>query len=342
MEMLRVYTDENLEFLLSILTAMDYDTLLHQRFGFQMLRTQQDAYIQDIRTLFAPYLKTPVFDLLRDMLEAGFFLGRPIELMLSLASPGCFTSIRPLSNLCILYSGGMERIHMLLSGLEELYVHSGYSQFFAQHVSRYADFISRTQRQVQRFHIAERLEQEYGWIFGDGKILVTGLLCGNYGIRFAADTGVSEVYAVFADSVISEDPEENEFSGGALSLNMLFHEFSHPYINPLTEKYHTLAGSYVSAYEKLRPYKLPGMLSGYGDWEECINEHFVRAMAIHLLRDCGFGDWAQRYYERNMQEGYRYLPEILQAYENYDRSRNLYPDFAAFYPILLTVFSGDV
>ncbi len=146
MEMLRVYTDENLEFLLSILTAMDYDTLLHQRFGFQMLRTQQDAYIQDIRTLFAPYLKTPVFDLLRDMLEAGFFLGRPIELMLSLASPGCFTSIRPLSNLCILYSGGMEWIHMLLSGLEELYVHSGYSQFFAQHVSRYADFISRTQR----------------------------------------------------------------------------------------------------------------------------------------------------------------------------------------------------
>lgn len=341
MERVSVYVDENLEFLLSVLLAADYDTLLLQRFGFQMLRVPQDAYARQIRAFFAPHRRHPVFALLREMPEKGFFFNRPVELMLSLEDAGCFRVLHPLSELCVSYSGGLEQIRRFLFELGQLYESSGYRMFFEGHADRYTDFLEQVRQQAEQFQIDRRLEQMYGHAFDAGAIVVTSLLCGNYGIRFSdPKTGSLDAYAVFADSKISENPEENEFSGGALSLYMLFHEFSHPYINPLTEKYRELAGRYVDAYEKLKAYKLPGAQSGYGDWEECINEHFVRAMAIHLLRGCGFGAWAQSYYEQHMRQGYRYLPLILEAYRRYEANRDRYPDFEAFYPELLTVFSA--
>lgn len=50
------------------------------------------------------------------------------------------------------------------------------------------------------------------------------------------------------------------------------------------KKYHDIVQKYQGTYEILAKYKLPNYLSGYEGWEECVNEHLVRAMTIYTQK----------------------------------------------------------
>lgn len=126
--------------------------------------------------------------------------------------------------------------------------------------------------------------------------------------------------------------------GFSISPNILFHEFSHPFINPLTEQYAEEVAKYQEAYECLKPYKLPGFGSGYGDWQECVNEHLVRAMVIHLMRRCKLYKEAEEQLGYDLELGYKYIPRLLESYEYYDGNREKYPDFESYYTKVLEVF----
>jgi len=150
------------------------------------------------------------------------------------------------------------------------------------------------------------------------------------------------LFSVFNLCDMVDDSETNEFHCGALSVNILFHEFSHPFVNPLTNKYFHIAEEYASAYEWFSKYKLPDFKSGYGDWMECINEHFVRAMAIYLMLKCGLKEWAETRLYNHLHEGYKYIPAILEMYIYYENNRAKYQTFDDFYPTLLRVFKERV
>ena len=149
---------------------------------------------------------------------------------------------------------------------------------------------------VNKYPYVSILESEYGVEENAYYYILSGLMNGNYGISFDAEKkSGKDLYSVFST---------NDFS---ISPAILFHEYSHPFINPLTEKYENLVSKYKSTHELLAKYRLPGFLSGYGDWSECVNEHFVRAMAIHLLRKCGLHDSAEKMLDYDFQKGYRYI-----------------------------------
>ncbi len=95
------------------------------------------------------------------------------------------------------------------------------------------------------------------------------------------------------------------------------------------------------ALERLKPCKLPGFQSGYGDWKECVNEHLVRAMVIHLLRRCDLHKEAEEQLSCDLGLGYKYIPMLLESYEYYDRNRKSYLDFESYYPEVLKVFAKD-
>ena len=171
------------------------------------------------------------------------------------------------------------------------------------------------------------LENEYGKEQNSYNYIITSLMIGNYGISFVDErTKRTDMFSVFTT---------DDFS---ISPSILLHEFSHPFINPLTEKFADAVKEYEKAYELLKKYKLPGYQSGYGDWPECVNEHFVRAMVIHLLQKCGLLDLSAKMLNNDLHLGYKYIPLILKQYHYYDNNRNSYPDFESFYPVCLKYF----
>lgn len=119
-------------------------------------------------------------------------------------------------------------------------------------------------------------------------------------------------------------------------------EFSHPLVNPLTESHPDLEDAYREAYQRLKPYKLAGIASGYGDWQECINEHIVRAIATHLTKNCCGAAEAQRWQEWDFRLGYRYMPVLLTQLDCYEEQRQKYPTFADYYSSSMRVFSEEI
>lgn len=62
------------------------------------------------------------------------------------------------------------------------------------------------------------------------------------------------------------------------------HEFSHSFINPITEKNIELANSYD---ELFTPIKDNMKSMAYGSWETCLNEHIIRALTARFTYNEG-------------------------------------------------------
>jgi hypothetical protein len=148
------------------------------------------------------------------------------------------------------------------------------------------------------------------------------------------------LFSIFTINTVCSNEEENEFNRGALSSNVVFHEFSHPIINPLTEKNKDLVEKYKIAYEKLKPYKKP--YAGYGDWEECVNEHIIRAISIYLVRNYCNSYYADKHLEYDYNLGYRYIPYFIERLDYYEKNRNTYKTIDDFYSELIKAFTQDI
>ncbi len=329
MKEIQIQINENLEFINSILLTSHFNSLTKPLVGFPLMTDAENEYTSAIRSFFREFQDHKVYRVIEGMIPKGFLFSRPVEIALSLGKRD-FAVRLPLSPLCIDYSGGMTKIGELLEEMKDLSEASLYFDFFESQKSFYRDFLKKAEETLS-FRPAEVLEEEFGREQNSYHYVISSLMNGNFGISFREPQAEkADLFSVFtADSF-------------SLSPAVLFHEFSHPFINPLTKKNAALVHQYREAYGKLAPYRLPDYRSGYGDWEECVNEHLVRAMAVHLLKKCRFNELSEELFRMDFESGYRYLPLILEKYEYYDRSRGVYADFEAYLPELLKVFSENI
>lgn len=327
---IQVQISPYLEYINSILLTGRYNEITTPVIGYGLMNDEVNGYTTAIRKFFESYKGHSVYKFMEEMIPEGFTFSRPVELALSMGETTDFSMQYKLSDLCMTYCGGMPKVEELLCLLNEFEKEIDFVSFYNKERSYY-DFYLEKARQVTEAHpYVDLLEQEYGKEQGSYQLMISALMKGNFGIQFEDEkTKQAHLYAVLTTC------------GFSISPNILFHEFSHPFINPLTEKYADLVAIYQEAYERLKPYKLPGFGSGYGDWQECVNEHLVRAMVIHLLRKCNLHEEAKEQLRQDLYCGYKYIPLLLENYEYYDKNRETYPDFETYYPELLKVFSKE-
>lgn len=320
-----------LELINSILLTSKYNEITKPFVGYGLMSEAENEYTAAVTSFFYEYRHHQIYGKIEAMIPYGFTFSRPVEIALCLgASKDLILKYNP-SDLCVRYSGGMECIQEFLGLLRQFADETKYFSFFGKAVRFYAPILEKVEKKIREYPFISMLEQEYGKEQGTYNYVVTTLMKGNFGIHFIdAATQKTDMFSVFST---------DDFS---LSPAVLFHEYSHPYINPLTEKYSKIADGYYEAYELLQPYKLPDYLSGYGDWQECINEHFVRSMAVHLMKKCRLDKEAEQLLQNDLDRGYKYMPLILERYEFYDSNRDKYIDFESFYPELLKVFSHKI
>lgn len=115
------------------------------------------------------------------------------------------------------------------------------------------------------------------------KILLAISLCflalftsGGYGPRTIGENGLYDIYGIIGPT--KNDAEIPVFSKKNIKY-IVWHEFSHSFVNPTTEKY----SSEINDYEDLfKPIKNVMEKQAYGNWQTCVNEHIVRAIATRL------------------------------------------------------------
>ncbi len=325
-----VKVDPCLELINSILLTSRYNEITKPFVGYGLMSEEQNEYTAAVKSFFNSYRFHKVYEFVENMIPDGFTFSRPVELALCL-NANDFSLKYKLSDLCIEYSGGIEKINVFLEVLRQFSNETKYFSFFDKVVKFYDPVLAKIKNSIQAYPFISMLENEYGKEQNSYNYIVSSLMIGNFGIQFTdIATQKSDIFSVFST---------DDFS---LSPAVLFHEYSHPFINPLTQKYSDIVNKYKETYKVLKKYKLPDYRSGYGDWYECINEHFVRAMSIHLTKKCNLTELANQLMNNDLYCGYKYIPLILEYFEFYDKNRSKYVDFDSFYPELLGVFANSI
>ena len=116
-------------------------------------------------------------------------------------------------------------------------------------------------------------------------------------------------------------------------LHLLYHEFGHRFVNPLSERYDTLVrryeGLYASLQEAMRPW-------GYVNWPVALNEHILRAQNCRLRREHLGDAAAEAQLSEEEAQGFQYIRALEAKLAEYEAHREIYPSLADFYPTLLT------
>lgn len=336
-----VEVNPQIELMNSILYTSNHSNLVQNSMGFNPMTSIETPYTRTINEYFNPYREHEIYGLIDKLTINGFFLGRPMELMCSVGEPPLLNQKYEISQLCSQLCGGEENINNLLNLLRKFSHEIDYVNFFSIVKENYRDLIGTVEKHINKYPFVLIMEEFYGKKQNSYHYIITNLSQGNFGINFNNNNKL-DMFSIMSLFRVSDNEEENEFRTGALSTNVTIHEFAHPLINPLTEKYNELVKKYSNAYEWLKQYKQPDFQSGYGDWDECVNEHIVRAIAVYLAMKLGEKEYANKHLEYDLKMGYRYLPALLDKFQYYDKHRDSYKTIDDFYSELLEVFAEKV
>jgi hypothetical protein len=231
---------------------------------------------------------------------------------------------------------GMDSLEVFLGLLKEFEELSGFNNFFNDNEKFYHAILGETLNNLGDYNYVKELEDFYGVPQQSYNIILVSLYNSvGFGNSLLLPNGKREIYNTMGSGRLQD---ELPFFGDEKHLKYLtLHEFSHPFINPVTELFHDEIMTFAANFEKI-PEKTRRNVCG--EWEECINEFLVRAITTRLSQQDSpdLGQWAYNY---ELGKGVVYLDELLEKIQYYQANRDQYPTLNDFYPRLLEIFMTE-
>lgn len=233
-------------------------------------------------------------------------------------------------------AGGKDSLNLFLDLLRDFAIRSEFNKFYETHKNHYSTIIHTTADNLGNHDFIPELEAFYGRKQKSYAIVLVSLYnfvgFGN-SLLFADD--MRELYNTMGPMKVVNDVP---FFGDAEYLKYIIrHEFSHPFINPLTEKHWDYIEPWSSGYESFPEVARKKMC---GDWQECINEFVIRAVTTYIAQNES-DEAGSRAYEKEKSRGVSYLDELLGKIAFYQANRDTYPTFDSYYYEILDIFKVD-
>ena len=331
---LEVSVDPRIE----LLAVVEYLSIYRQEWN--ILTKLEFDYRSDLDSVFAPFKEHAAVKLFGQMSRKildpenpPFAMGGPPEAMLYLNAD--LTPCPELFNneLMMRRTKGRKGMETFLSALKAFYLDTPFNSFYKSHNSEYRHMVANTLEIIRnRPYIAE-LESYYGVSQKSYTLVLAPLFHpGGFGPRVPAPGGGFELYAIIGPHSVTDHIPA--FGSYELFDVLLTHEFSHSFVNPLTEKFSPMVEECSKAFEPVREAMAK---NSYGDWPDTVNEHIVRAVTVRLAyhRDPLMGAKAL---EKEKKRGFYYIEPLIDLLEDYEAQRQEYPTLEAFYPKLLQGF----
>lgn len=290
-------------------------------------------YKRDVRTYFSRYANHPVVKIFSEMVPEGFAFDAVPNAMLALSMPPELQQKRPFPGNVIKRAGGIDSLRQFISALQDFAKTSNFMTFFRAHKGSFQMVIDSTRQQVQR---AVEVLTKYTGLHPRNSTVILGMLLhdGGFGARLQTGKDSMKVYAI-----IGPTGSKNGlpiFGSAERLMGLIWHEFSHSIINPLTRKHIEKVKQYASL---LKPIEKKMDRWGYDDWETVVNEHIIRAIGVRLTYHHFGPKAAEKMLEKQIKRGFRYVPALVEKLKEYEQNRQKYETIAEFYPRLLEVFA---
>lgn len=302
--------------------------------GF-LMASDTSGYGSEVLAQFSPFRNHPaviMFD--RLSLQPGMLnFSAPSNIMLLAdESLSVRTDIEP-DEFVFKRAGGIDTLKTLLGLVRDFAIQASFNDFFRNHHSFYLEITGNTVDSMGPLNFISELEYFYGRSQRSYNIVLVPLYGHvGFGNSLLHSDGEREIFNTMGPRLVSDGMPV--FGDEDYLKHMIRHEFSHPFINPMTEKYWDSIRYFSANYDSVPEAARKNMC---GDWQECINEFVIRAVTTYLA----YGDSTDaggKAYQKESARGVCLLDELLEQIRRYESARNSFPSFDSFYPNILEVF----
>jgi len=230
--------------------------------------------------------------------------------------------------------GGVDNLEQYRKSIKQFAEISNFETFWNSKIKFYNQILDLTIAELGERDVVKVLEDYYLESKESYNIIVMPSFSGGVGFKITDVEGNDMIYACFAPTNMKDDiPYLDE----SRLLFMVWHEFGHSFVDPVTDKYSDRIAS-TELYEPIKSYMLR---RGYGNWKTCINEHVVRAIHVRLY-DLHLGaQQSKSLLENELEQRFIYVEPLVAKLKDFETQRNKDKvTFSEFYPELLIVLDS--
>ncbi len=259
----------------------------------------------------------------------------PIDLILRLSDVPGLKQKFPFTPRMIERAGNEQNLREYCFAMKQFADDSHFSDFWNLQIPLYEKMVKYTVDDLAGYDPVKIINSYYYESKKSYTVILSPSLIGGYGMRVTDRQGKMDIYGCLnTDKTKDGIPY---YSKDGLS-NFLYHEFSHSFVNPLTDKYPEIVNSTSALFGPIRE-EMSGY--SYGNWIICINEHIVRAVHIRILYSIGEGQIAEHLLDMEKSRRFVYIEPLLNKLKKFERERDSSNmTFTRFYPELMAVFDS--
>ena len=331
-----VSVDPRIELLSVILSTSDYDSIVVSKGSFHLITQFDFEYKNDLLATFHDSEKDPVVSTFMNLAyNYGFIFAMPFIACLCSDDLPDLAINKPLPEMLTKRSGGLKNLNSFLNDLSKFNKTWDFTAFMDKHKNYYSNILQSVRKYpIDRF--VDQIEQYYGTSQAGYNIILASMIHpGGYGPNITDSLGNNHIYSIIGPKGISNGlptfGSEEEFK------YVIWHEFSHSFINPLVDSYYTDFEKYKSL---LDPIKDKMVKHNSGDWNTCIAEHIVRAVTVRLAYLFEGEKAGEEAMKMETDQGFIYVKEICNRLKIFESDRAKYKTFQDFMPEIVYVFES--
>lgn len=321
---LNIQVDPRIELLTTVQIISEYP----------FLTSFESGYKSKVIKYFSPYSNHKAVKLFKEMYPEGFSFDAPPAIMLHYSSSIDLKLIHPLEDDYIERAGGQEKLDEFMEALRQFAADTKFDEFYNSNIEYYKKMVNLNANTIKNKNYIEEVENFFGKKNNSYTVILASLVHpGGFGSNIKLENGESDIYSVLGPtemkSSVPSYGTQDDFK------ELIWHEFSHSFVNPITEKNINEVNKYKNLFT---PISERMSSQAYTSWETCVNEHLLRAItARRAYIDNGYEAYQNNInYEKN--RGFFYVKALAEKIAEYEKTRNQYKDFEEFYPEIIKTF----
>ena len=306
---------------------------------FPLLTDFDLAYITEIENTFRTFRGHPAVKLF-DQMSSTFHADAPPAAMFHLSEPPMLAVQVPFTEYLVKRAGGTDQLEQFIVALRDFAQVSRYKDFYLAHSAFYTAILEPLVAQFTKVDDVVILEQYFGMQHYSYTLVLAPLFSGigAYGAHVFRADGMLDLYSV-AGTVGMDENFYPLFDEPIHMRPLLWHEFAHAFVNPLTEQHLNIVNQYQALFRTVADQMTQ---YGYGSWATTVNEHIVRSVTIRL-KALALGEaQSQASLEQELAWGFAYMGRIVERLKQYETQRDRFPTFCDFYLELINAFCTDL
>jgi hypothetical protein len=321
---LRFSTDNRIETLYYVFLLSDYP----------LISSHHSQYISDAAVYFKKYESHEAVVLAKELVDKGFSFDYAVNWIFQYSAFPMFEKEAEVDFPFDSRPINADSLQLFHKALTRFYHDAGCESFFKAQKRFLHEMINQVETGYRNKNIIKVIEGYYGVKKEAEHHVILSPLLHNGGFAIERTLLYSkrkELYAVVGPSGIRDSLPL--FDEVYLEQDMVIHEFSHNYANPVVEKYlRELAAVesrvYLPVKEKVRE-------EGYATFQAFMYELIVRSTTFRIVENLYGEDRALELLEYEKTVGFGSVAEVAESLKRFEKQRKIYPTFEDYFPELI-------